>query len=98
MTTAYAWFVRGQLDRSWQANPAGCLFATFTTPLIVWMLACAISAQPVGCRSLTGALMGLVLVGCLLSLACWLIRWTLSPAALTVAESPTPAAVRAISR
>ena len=25
MTTAFAWFVRGQFDRSWQANPVGSL-------------------------------------------------------------------------
>ena len=95
MTTAYAWFVRGRIDRSWRANPAGCLLAAFSTPLIVWLLACALRAQPVGFRSLSGALMGLLLVGCLLSLACWLIRWTVSPAALTAAGSPGPAASRA---
>jgi Protein of unknown function (DUF2752) len=95
MTTACAWFMRGRLDRSWRANPAGCLFAASSLPLIVWMVACALRARPVGVRSLSGALMGLLLAGCLLSLACWLIRWTVSPAALTAAESPTPAASRA---
>jgi hypothetical protein len=95
MTTAYAWFMRGRIDRSWQVNPAGCLLAAFTPPLIVWMLACALRARPVGFRSLSGALMGLLLVGCLLSLACWLIRWTVSPAALTAAGSASPAAAEA---
>jgi hypothetical protein len=96
MTTAYAWFMRGRLDRSWRANPAGCLLAASSMPLIVWMLACALRARPVGFRSLSGALMGFVLVGSVLSLACWLIRWTVSPAALTAPGAPTPAAARAI--
>ena len=33
MTTSFAWFVRGRIDRSWQANPAGCLYALLTVPL-----------------------------------------------------------------
>jgi hypothetical protein len=96
MTTAYAWFVRGRIDRSWQANPAGCLLATTSMPLTVWMIACALRGRPVGFRSLSGALMGLLLVGCMLTVACWLIRWTVSPAALSAAGSRTPAAAGAI--
>jgi hypothetical protein len=92
MTTAYAWFIRGRIDRSWRANPAGCLFAASSMPVIIWMLACALQGRPVGVRSLSGALMGLLLVGCVLSLACWLIQWTVSPATLTAARSPIPAA------
>lgn len=98
MTTAYAWFVRGRIDRSWGANPAGCLLAAFSMPLIVWLVACAFRARPLGFRSLTGPLMGLLLVGCVLSLACWLIRWTVSPTALTAAGSSTPAAAAAFGR
>ena len=85
MTTAFAWFMRGRIDRSWRANPAGCLFAVLSVPLIVWLLACAARAEPVGVRSLSGPLMGLLLAGAVLSLASWLIRWTVSPAALTAA-------------
>ncbi len=85
MTTAFAWFMRGRIDRSWRANPAGCLFAVLSVPLIVWLLACAARAEPVGFRSLSGPLMGLLLAGAVLSLASWLIRWTVSPAALTAA-------------
>jgi hypothetical protein len=95
MTTAYAWFMRGRIDRSWRANPAGCLFAALSLPLIVWMLASALRARPVGFRSLAGPLMGLLLAGCVLSLACWLIRWTVWPATLTAAGSPGPAAAGA---
>jgi hypothetical protein len=94
MTTAYAWFVRGRIDRAWRSNPAGCLLAASTVPAVVWMMACALRARPVGFRSLSGPLTGLVLAGCLLSVACWLIRWTVSPAALSAAGSPDPAAAR----
>jgi hypothetical protein len=83
MTTAYAWFVRGRVDRSWRANPAGCLFAGLSIPLIVWLVACVVRAEPVGVRSVGGALMGLLLWGGMICLACWLIRWTVTPAALT---------------
>src|SRR4051794_22616187 len=33
MTTSFAWLTRGRLDRSWQANPAGCLIAILITPV-----------------------------------------------------------------
>jgi Protein of unknown function (DUF2752) len=86
MTTAFAWFMRGRIDRAWRANPAGCLFAAMSVPLIVWLLACAARAEPVGgFRSFSGPLMGLLLAGAVLALASWLIRWTVSPAALTAA-------------
>src|SRR5262249_35105784 len=39
MTTSFAWFVRGRLDRSWQANPAGSLLAPACLALIPWLLA-----------------------------------------------------------
>jgi hypothetical protein len=96
MTTACAWFVRGRIDRSWRANPAGCLLAALSIPLTFWLLACAVRAGPVGFRSLSGPLMGLLLAGCMLSLASWLIRWTASPAALTAAGPTPPAAAGAI--
>lgn len=100
MTTAYAWFVRGRVDRSWGANPAGCLMAASSFPLVIWLLACAVRGAPVGFRTLSGPLMGLLLAGCLLSLACWLIRWTVSPAALAAAGvgPGPPAAARAIGQ
>ena len=39
MTTAFAWFVRGRFDRSWQANPVGSLLALTCLLLIPWLLA-----------------------------------------------------------
>ncbi len=96
MTTAYAWFVRGRIDRSWRANPAGCLLAVLSIPMMIWLLACAVRAGPLGFRSLSEPLMGLLLAGCMLSLASWLIRWTVTPAALTAAGPKPPAAAAAI--
>jgi Protein of unknown function (DUF2752) len=98
MTTAFAWFMRGRIDRSWRANPAGCLFAVLSVPLIVWFLACAVWAGPVGFRSFSRPVMGLILTGCMLSLASWLIRWTVSPAALTAAGSQPPATAGTIGQ
>jgi hypothetical protein len=91
MTTAFAWFVRGRVDRSWRANPAGCLFAVLSIPLSAWLLAGAVRAEPVGFRSVSGPLMGLLLASSVLSVAIWLIRLTVSPAVLT-ATGPSPAA------
>ena len=54
MTTSFAWFVRGRIGRSWQANPAGCLFALLTVPLIAWLVGSAVENQPVGVRSFQG--------------------------------------------
>ena len=83
MTTAFAWFMRGRIDRSWQANPAGCLFALLSIPLIAWLVASAVANEPVGFRSLSGPLMGLLAGGVpCLSLASWLIRLIVSPAVL----------------
>jgi hypothetical protein len=98
MTTAYAWFVRGRVDRSWRANPAGCLLAASSIPLGIWFLACAVRSRPVGFRTFSGPLMGLLLAGCLLSVASWLIRWTVTPADLTAAGPALPAAAGAIGR
>ncbi len=62
MTTSFAWLVRGRIDRSWQANPAGCLFALLTVPVVAWLVASAVASQPVGFRSLSRPLLGLA--GC----------------------------------
>lgn len=95
MTTSFAWFVRGRIDRSWRANPSGCVLAAASVPLMIWLVACAGRGGPVGSRSLAGPLMTTLLAGCLLGLASWLIRWTVSPSALTAAGSNPPAAAGA---
>lgn len=88
MTTAFAWFVRGRIDRSWRANPAGCLIAAATVPTILWLLACAARGEPVGTRSIAGPLIGLLISACVVSLSSWLIRWAVAPDALTAATGP----------
>jgi hypothetical protein len=82
MTTAFAWFTRGRLDRAWQANPAGCVLALSAIPVMVWLAACAVRDEPVGFASVAGPLTGLLLSGVALSLVSWLIRLIVSPASL----------------
>jgi hypothetical protein len=74
MTTAFAWFVRGRFDRSWQANPVGTLLVLTCLLLIPWLLAGAAWGRPIGCRSLEGPLIGLVVATVALSLVSWSIR------------------------
>jgi hypothetical protein len=92
MTTSFAWFVRGRVDRSWQANPAGCLFALLTVPVIVWLVGSSLANQPVGFPSLSRPLTALLVLAVVLCLASWLIRSIVSPAVL-VMPGPSPAAV-----
>jgi len=82
MTTSFAWFMRGRMDRSWQANPAGCLFALLSIPLLIWFVSSAVRNVPLGFRSLSGPLMGLMVAGLVLSLVFWLVRLIVSPADL----------------
>jgi hypothetical protein len=74
MTTAFAWFVRGRLDRAWQCSPAGSLLAPTSAALIPWLLAGAARGRPVGCRSLELPLIGLVVAAVAVSLLFWTIR------------------------
>ncbi len=92
MTTAFAWFMRARLDRSWQANPAGCLFALLAIPMMVWLVASAARDKPVGFQSVSGPVMGLLWVGLVLCLASWLVRLLVSPAVLA-RPGPRPGVV-----
>ena len=96
MTTAFAWFTRGRLDRSWQANPAGCLFALLSIPMMVWLVAVAVRDRPVGFRSVSGPLMGLLVAGLVFCLASWLVRLLVSPAVLA-RPGPRPGVVAGAS-
>jgi hypothetical protein len=89
MTTAFAWFMRGRIDRSWRANPAGCLFALLSIPLMTWLVTSAVRDEPVGFRSLSGPLMGLFVAGVVLSLAFWLVRLIVWPVVLA-RPGPSP--------
>ena len=80
MTTSFAWFARGRLDRSWQANPAGVLLAPACLALIPWLLAGAAAGRPLGFRSLETPLIGLVVATVALSLLSWTIRLLLGRA------------------
>ena len=53
MTTSFAWLVRGRIDRSWQANPTGCLLALLSIPLVAWLLSSAVANRPLGFQSLS---------------------------------------------
>jgi len=74
MTTAFAWLARGNLVRSWQVSPAGCLIAFLVTPVASWLLLCSWSSRPVGFRSVEEPLMGLLVSIVAASLAFWFIR------------------------
>jgi hypothetical protein len=74
MTTSFAWFVRGRLDRSWQANPVGVLLAPACLALIPWLLLGAARGKPLGVRSLEPPLIGLVVAAVALSLLSWTVR------------------------
>jgi len=74
MTTAFAWFARGRLDRAWHANPAGSLLAPTCVVLIVWFLGSAALGRPLGCRSLERPLTLLVMATVAISLLAWTVR------------------------
>jgi hypothetical protein len=92
MTTSCAWLMRGRIDRSWRANPAGCLLALFSVPFMAWLIVSAVADQPVGFQSLAKPLLNLLVGAAVLALACWLIRWIVSPGVLAN-PGPSPAAV-----
>ncbi len=98
MTTSFAWMMRGEVVRSWQANPAGCLLALLSFPLIAWLVYSAVASKPIGFQSLGDALMGLLLAAVVLSLVVWLVRLIVSPDVLVDRGNGAGAAARAIGR
>jgi len=82
MTTAFAWFTRGRVDQSWGANPAGCVLALLSIPLMAWFVVSAVRDESVGFRSVSGPMMGLLTAVVVFSLASWLVRLIVSPAVL----------------
>src|SRR5271156_5402978 len=69
MTTAFAWFMRGRFDRSWQANPAGCVLSLLTVPIMAWLVWSAVANEPAGFSSLSRPLVVLLVGAVVLSLA-----------------------------
>jgi len=94
MTTSFAWFMRGRVDRSWRANPAGFLLALLTVPLIAWLVSSAVANEPVGFHSLAGPVLSLLAGAVVLSLAFWLIRLIVSPGGLVGPWTNTAATAR----
>ena len=80
MTTSFAWFVRGRVDRVWESNPAALFLAPACLALIPWLLAGAALGRPIGFRSLETPLLGLVVATVALSLLSWTIRMFLGRA------------------
>jgi hypothetical protein len=80
MTTSFAWFARGRLDRSWEANPVGVLLAPVCLALVPWLIAGAVRGKPIGCRSLETPILGLVAATVAASLLAWTIRLLLGRA------------------
>jgi hypothetical protein len=74
MTTAFAWFVRGELVRALGANPAGGLLAAACAALVPWLLVGAALGTTPGFRSLERPLIGVVVATVGVSLVSWTIR------------------------
>ncbi len=74
MTTAFAWFVRGRLGRSWGVNPAGMVLALACVGLIPWLIVGSALGKTPGFRSLEQPLLGVVVATVAVSLVTWTIR------------------------
>jgi hypothetical protein len=98
MTTAFAWMMRGKVVRSWQVNPAGCLLALLSFPLIAWLIASVVANEPLGFQSLGDPLLTLVLAAVAISLIVWLVRSMVSPDALVRPGSNAGAATKVLGR
>jgi Protein of unknown function (DUF2752) len=77
MTTSFAWFARGELARSWGANPAGSLLAPTFLALIPWLLLASVRARPWPFRELEQPLVRLAVAVVALTLISWTVRMTL---------------------
>ena len=74
LTTSFAWFVRRQWRRSFQANPAGLLLALLAVVLCPWFLTVAVRGRWIGIRS-PGLFFVYGFAGWVfLSLILWLLR------------------------
>jgi hypothetical protein len=78
LTTSFAWFVRGNLARSWQANPSGPFVASACVCLIPWLVASATGGRPLGVRSAGETLTVVAVVATVLIVLTWLVRRSLS--------------------
>jgi hypothetical protein len=74
MTTSWAHFTRGDLARSWRANPVGCLTAPLVPSVAAWLVLCSWYKRPVAFRSIDRPLMGLLVAIVFACLVFWFIR------------------------
>jgi hypothetical protein len=82
MTTSFAWMARFRVDRSWRANPAGCLYALSSIPLMAWFVVSAVVDKPVGFQNVSAPLTGLLIGSVAVGFVFWLIRLIVSSNAL----------------
>ncbi len=77
MTTAFAWFVRGRLDRTLRANLAGGFLAPASLALAAWCLASAGRGRSVGFRHVETPLVAYVIAASAVTALSWTIRMIL---------------------
>lgn len=78
MTTSFAWLTRGDLARSWRANPAGPLAAIASAALVPWLLAAAAAGRAPGGRPIGPTLVGLAVIVAAVTVLAWVARRSLS--------------------
>lgn len=96
MTTSFAWLTRGEIQHSWQANPAGCVYALLAVPVLVWLVWSAVANQPIGFKRVSGPFTGLIFAAVALGIASWLIRFIVSPSVLVEPGDNLAAPARAV--
>lgn len=74
MTTSWSWLTRGDLIRSWQANPGGLSLGLFVGVMAPWMLISGIRGHwwPLNCSPLYVLAAGLLVIA--ISVTQWVIR------------------------
>ncbi len=77
MTTSFAWYARGEVARSWGANPAGVGLASTCVILVPWLLMVSARGRPWPFRTLENPLISLSVAVVALILVSWAVRMTL---------------------
>ena len=75
MTTSWSHLVRGQIQHSLNANPAGTWLGIWVATLSVWILISSITGRWFLCRPNQWYLLGLAISVLLLTLLVWVIRF-----------------------
>jgi hypothetical protein len=74
VTTAFAWFARGQFGPAWRANPGGLALAAACLALVPWLAGSAARGNPWPTRSAQGPLAGLLLAIAAWTVLAWFFR------------------------